>query len=103
MMQRVSPACSIKASRVVGIMPGGTYMLNRVVRSVAIGAVAILASVSVARAQTNFAEDVNSALDHFLDYARSHLDANNVSDNPIALVGLTIMEKHDLTVSGSPI
>ena len=85
-------------------------MLRTVARKVATGLVIVLASAGVARAQTNFAEDVNSALDHFLDYARSQIDAGNLNSpcampsiDPVGLVGLTIMEKHDLSVPGNPI
>src|ERR1041385_5850358 len=82
-------------------------MLKTVARRVATGLVIVLARAGVARAQTNFAEDVNSALDHFLDYARSQIDANNLGNppsiDPVGLVGLTIMEKHDLSAPGNPI
>ncbi len=82
-------------------------MLKKIVRTVAIVAVAIVAGANLAHAQTNFAEDVNSALDHFLDYARSQIDALNLGNppsiDPVGLVGLTIMEKHDLSSPGSPI
>jgi hypothetical protein len=85
-------------------------MLKTVARRVATGLVIVLASAGVARAQTNFAEDVNSALDHFLDYARSQIDAGNLNSpcampsiDPVGLVGLTIMEKHDLSAPGNPI
>jgi thrombospondin type 3 repeat protein len=82
-------------------------MLKNVLRRAASGIVIMLASASLAGAQTNFAEDVNSALDHFLDYARSQIDAFNLGNppsiDPVGLVGLTIMEKHDPSVPGSPI
>src|SRR5689334_20600794 len=82
-------------------------MLKNVVRKAATGLVIVLASAGVARAQTNFAKDVNSALDHFLDYARGQIDASQLGNppsiDPVGLVGLTLMEKHDLTVAGFPI
>ena len=73
-------------------------MLKKVLRGVS-GAVAIiLASAGIATAQTHFADDVNAALDHWLDYARAQLDANNLGNPPnneaVGLVGLAIMEKH---------
>jgi hypothetical protein len=82
-------------------------MLKKVLGRVASGIVVVLASAGIASAQTNFAKDVDSALDHFLDYARSQIDAGNLGNppsiDPVGLVGLTIMEKHDLTTPGSPI
>src|SRR5262249_13326708 len=84
----------------------GRIMRKSVLRSMAIGVVLIMTGGGVATAQTNFAKDVNSALDHFLDYARGQIDANNLGNppsiDPIGLVGLTLMEKHDLTVAGFP-
>jgi type II secretory pathway pseudopilin PulG len=82
-------------------------MLKNVLRRVATGLVVLMATAGVASAQSNFADDVNSALDHFLSYARSQIDAlqlgNPPSVDPVGLVGLTIMEKHDPTVPGNPI
>jgi hypothetical protein len=82
-------------------------MLKNLVRTVAIGVAVVLVSANLAHAQTNFAQDVNSALDHFLDYARGQIDTNQLGNppsiDPVGLVGLTLMEKHNLAVAGFPI
>jgi hypothetical protein len=82
-------------------------MLKKVLGRIASGVLVVLTSAGIASAQTNFAKDVDSALDHFLNYARSQIDLGNLgtppSIDPVGLIGLTIMEKHDLTAPGSPI
>lgn len=85
-------------------------MLKNVLRRATLGIAIAMTTASVATAQTNFADDVNSSLDHFLSYARSQIDAGNLNSpcampsiDPVGLVGLTIMEKHDPTIAGNPI
>ncbi len=84
-------------------------MVIRWLRRTTLAIVLILGSVGVANAQTPFADDVNSALDHWLSYVRSNIDAGTFGvpsfpeHESIGLIGLAIMEKHDSSLPGNPI
>jgi len=78
-------------------------MLNRLIRVASAVVVVTMATTGVARAQlTNFSQDVNTSLDHYLDYIRT--SAVLTQDvQALGLVGLSMMEKHQTAAFGSPI
>jgi hypothetical protein len=78
-------------------------MLNRIIRGAVAIAVVTLMTAGVAQAQlTNFSQDVNTSLDHYLDYVRTS-GVLTTDIEPLGLVGLSMLEKHQTAAFGSPI